>query len=113
MQHLGGDPLPPGVYSDREAAIVRFSQALTHHPPRVSDALYADLASHFTREQVVQITFVVGQSAIVNRIHAAFLTDVDEATLEQLEGVACPIPIPPAPGATPVDAGPVEPPSPE
>jgi hypothetical protein len=44
---------------------------------------------------------VVGQSAIVNRIHAAFLTDVDAGTLEQLEGVACPIPIPPAPGATP------------
>ena len=80
---------------------MRFSQALTRQPPRVSDELYADLASHFTSEQIVQITFVVGQSAIVNRIHAALLTDVDAATLEQLEGVSCPIPIPPAPDANP------------
>ncbi len=81
---------------------MRFSQALTRQPPRVSEAVYADLAAHFDRKQIVQITFIVGQSAIVNRIHAALLTDVDEATLEQLEGVACPIPIPSQPGASPV-----------
>jgi alkylhydroperoxidase family enzyme len=76
---------------------VRFSQALTRQPPIVSERLYTDLAAHFDTKQIVQLTFIVGQSAIVNRIHAALLTDVDDATLEQLEGAACPIPITPHP----------------
>ncbi len=78
---------------------MRYSQQVTHEPPRVSDDVYRALTDHFDRQQIMQICFLVGLSAMVNRIHATFLTDVDEGTLSMLEGTACPIPVPPLPSA--------------
>ncbi len=40
LAHLGDDTFPEGIYSPREAATVRFSQALTRQPPAVSDEVY-------------------------------------------------------------------------
>jgi len=99
LKHLGDEPLPDGVYSARELAIVRYSQQVTHEPPRVSEDVYLALTEHFDRAQILQICFIVGLSAMVNRFHATFLTDVDTGTMEMLDGTACPIPLPPLPGA--------------
>ena len=104
MEHLADNPLPAGVYTEADAAIVRYSQTSTL-TIKIDDALYADLEKHFNTEQIIDLCFTVGLSNMVNRYHATFLTDVDESTLEAVEqgtpaGSACPIPIP----TQPVDA---------
>lgn len=81
LNHLGDDPLPDGVYSESEAAIVRYAQKSTSEI-FIGDEIYGDLAQHFTDEQMVEICMVAGLSNVVNRFHATFLTDVDEATTE-------------------------------
>ena len=101
MRHLNDDPLPDGVYDTAQAAIVRYAQKSTRLEP-IDDATYSALAAHFTVPQIMDITLTVGLSNMVNRFHATFRTDVDEATLEAVEagdaiaGVcASPLPKPP------------------
>jgi alkylhydroperoxidase family enzyme len=84
LSHLGDDPLPEGLYSPSEAAIIRYARQSTLHI-KIDDAMYNELAKHFTRKQIIDICLVVGQSNIVNRFHATFLTDVDETTLAIVE----------------------------
>ncbi len=102
MQHLADDALPEGVYDAAEAAIVRYAQKSTRLEP-IDDATYGALAAHFSPRQIIDICMTVGLSNMVNRFHATFQTDVDEATLAAVEagdaiaGVcAIPIPKPPA-----------------
>ena len=95
---LDADPLPAGVFAAEDAAIVRYARQSTVRIV-VDDALYADLAHHFTSRQIVDITLVVGLSNLVNRFHATFHTDVDEATLASIAagGDAPPLALPSAP----------------
>lgn len=96
MQHLTDNPLPDGVYSAPEAAIIRYAQKSTRLEP-IDDATYGDLAAHFTQQQIIDICLTVGLSNMVNRFHATFQTDVDESTLAEVEAGntgSCPIPLP-------------------
>ena|SRR3712207_5775962 len=95
MRHLGDDPLPEGVYTDAEAAIVRYAQRLTSMEP-IDDALFAQLSEHFDTRQLMELCFTVGLNQMVSRFHATFHTEVDSTTLEQL-GSDPPLPLPPAP----------------
>jgi alkylhydroperoxidase family enzyme len=91
LAHLADDVPPPGMYTPAEAAIVKYARQSTLHI-QIDDALYAELASHFTKEQIIDICLVVGQSNVVNRFHATFKTDVDPSTLATIG--ASPLPLP-------------------
>jgi alkylhydroperoxidase family enzyme len=94
LSHLGDDPLPEGVYSPSEAAIVRYAQQSTLRV-KIDDAMFAELKRHFSLKQMIDICLIVGQSNVVNRFHATFLTDVDETTIETVNAPgSCPIPLP-------------------
>ncbi len=84
MRHLADDPLPAGVYDAPEAAIVRYAQKSTRLEP-IDDSTYGALAAHFSTQQIMDICLTVGLSAMVNRFHATFRTDVDEATIAAVE----------------------------
>ena len=91
IAHLRDDPLPAGVYSPDEAAIVRFAQTSTRMAP-ISDELFADLSAHFDTQQMIELCFTVGNSGIVNRFHALFHTDLDAATIAELGESPLPLP---------------------
>ena len=102
MRHLNDDPLPDGVYDPAQAAIIRYAQKSTRLEP-IDDVTYDALTAHFSVPQIMDITLTVGLSNMVNRFHATFRTNVDEATIEAVEagdaiaGVcAIPRPKPPA-----------------
>jgi alkylhydroperoxidase family enzyme len=102
MRHLGDDNPPPGIYDDAQAAIIRYAQKSTRLE-RIDDITYGDLAKHFSPQQIMDICLTVGLSNMVNRFHATFQTDLDEATIAAVEagdaiaGV-CAIPMPKPPG---------------
>jgi hypothetical protein len=103
MRHLTDDPLPDGVYTPPEAAIIRYAQKSTRLEP-IDDETYGALEQHFTRQQIIDICLTVGLSNMINRFHATFQTDVDEDTLNEVasgtpEGMSCPIRLPKRPGA--------------
>lgn len=91
MAHLRDDPLPDGVYSPSEAAIVRFAQTSTRMAP-IDDALFAELSAHFDTQQLIELCFTVGNSGLVNRFHALFHTDLDGDTLAGLGPSPLPLP---------------------
>jgi hypothetical protein len=99
LAHLGDDPLPEGVYSDAEEAIVRYAQQSTLMLS-IDDATYEALTKHFSVPQIIEICLNVGLAQMTNRFHATFLTDVDDYILEanqQADGMTCPIHYPPMP----------------
>ena len=103
LAHLGDDPLPPGLFDDSEAAIVRYAQHSTRSIV-IDDETYDALAAHFSTQEIMDICLTVGLSNMVNRFHATFLTDLDESTITAVEAGdaaagACAIPRPPAPEA--------------
>ena len=102
MRYLTEDPLPKGLYSSAEAAIIRYAQKSTRLEP-IDDATYGNLARHFSKEQIIDICMTVGMSNLINRFHATFQTDVDATPLAEvaagnLEDGVCPIPLPSRPG---------------
>jgi alkylhydroperoxidase family enzyme len=84
MRHLNDDPLPDGIYDAPQAAIIRYAQKSTRLE-RIDDATYGALAEHFSVPQIMDICLTVGLSNMVNRFHATFLTDVDAATMQEVE----------------------------
>lgn len=107
LRHLGDDPLPEGVYTAAEAALVRYAQRSTREIV-IDDETYAALALHFTTQQVIDICLTVGLSNMVNRFHATFHTDLDEETLAAVEAGdvaagACALPRPAVPSSQLLD----------
>ena len=98
LAHLADDPLPAGVYSDDERAIVCYARISTRSQS-IDDALYTDLSMFLSTEQLIELCFTVGLANVINRFHATFLTDVDPETARAL-GDSCPLPIPESPRAT-------------
>jgi alkylhydroperoxidase family enzyme len=101
MGHLADDPLPEGLYSPPQAAIVTYARKSTRLEP-IDDATYGALASHFTPQQTIDICLTVGLSNMINRFHATFHTDLDAATSAEAEqgdviAGSCPIPRPKPP----------------
>ncbi len=98
MGHLADDPLPERLYPPSQAAIVRYAQKSTRLEP-IDDKTYGALVEYFTNQQIIDICLTVGLSNMVNRFHATFQTDLDNATsAEAIRGDviagSCPIPRP-------------------
>ncbi len=102
MRRLTEDPLPEGLFTEEEAAVVRYAQRSTRLRP-IDDDTYGDLERHFRKEQIIDLCLTVGLSNMINRFHATFHTDVDAGTLSEVEagnveaGGSCPIPLPARP----------------
>jgi alkylhydroperoxidase family enzyme len=98
LAHIADDPLPPGVYSDEERAIVGYARISTRRQS-IDDALYTDLSTFLSTHQLIELCFTVGLANVINRFHATFLTDVDPETTRAL-GDGCPLPLPEPPQAS-------------
>ena len=94
MDHLLDDPLPEGMFSPPEEAIIRYARASTWMQT-ITDEMWDDLRAHFDTRQIIEISFTVGLDQLVSRFHATVHTDVDDATAEATS--SCAVTIPPAP----------------
>lgn len=74
-----GDATHCASFDARDRLVLRYAEVLTLEN-RVDDALYAELQAAFGPEQLVDLALTVGLSALVNRMHATFRTDLDEDT---------------------------------
>jgi hypothetical protein len=101
LRHLVDEQLPDGLYSEPEAAIIRYTRTLSGRLP-IHDALYDDLAAHFSNEQIIEICLLVGLQTLITFFNQTFLTDVDEHFLRANEegdraGAGPPLAYPPLP----------------
>lgn len=71
--------------------VLRYAEVLTREN-RVDDGLYAELSARFPQDELFELCMSVAFSAMVNRVHATFRTDLDERTAELVGDMpACPI----------------------
>ena len=96
MSHLLDDPLPPGMFTPAQEAIIVYARTSTWFQP-ITDEIWENLAQHFDQKQIMDISFTVGLDQLVSRFHATVRTDLDASTTDQLTG-SCPVALPPAPG---------------
>ena len=79
------------LFDDTDKLVMRYAEVLTR-TCKVSDELYRQLEARFTRDELVELCFLVGLAALVNRVHATFGTDVDAATRASVaDAPFCPI----------------------
>ena len=96
MSHLLDDPLPEGMFSASEEAVIVYARVSTWMQP-ITEEIWAGLTAHFDTKQIVEIAFTVGIDQLVGRFHATVHTDVDDATIAATN--ACAVTIPPAPSS--------------
>ena len=89
---LMGAPDSCASFDATDKLVLRYSEVLTRDN-LVDDKLYAELAARFSKDELVELCVTVGLSAMVNRVHATFRTDIDESTEAAVAGMsACLLP---------------------
>ena len=79
------------LFDETDKLVIRYAEVLTR-TCKVSDELYRQLEARFTRDELVELCFLVGLAALVNRVHATFATDVDAMTRASVgDAPFCPI----------------------
>ncbi len=69
-----------GLYGPVDRLLLEYVEE-TKLRHRVTDELYERLTRHFSTRQLIDLCFAAGISDLINRFHATFVTDVDDATL--------------------------------
>ena len=69
------------VLDERDRVVLQFTDSLAQDN-KVSDELYAELQRYFNEAEIMKLCITVSFAGLVNRVHATFNTQVDEATLD-------------------------------
>jgi len=77
LRHLVDAHPPEGLYTEQDAVLIRYARILAGRQP-VDDALYNDLATHFSEQQIIDICLLVGAQTLITFFNRTFLADVDE-----------------------------------
>jgi len=64
--------------SDRQKAALRYAEALTRNPGKISDEVFEDLRKYFTESQIVEITALAALYNMINRFNEALKLDPEE-----------------------------------
>lgn len=96
MNHLLDDPLPAGLFSPDEEAIIVYARAAAVMAP-ITDDIWHGLREHFDVKAIMEICWIVGMNQLTSRFHQLVRTDLDEGTSAAVEGSACRLRLPPPP----------------
>ena len=77
-------------FNDVDKLVLIYSENLTA-TNEVGDEVYARLQKAFSNEEIMELAMTVGLSAMVNRVHATFETDVDDSTQDFVSTLSCPL----------------------
>jgi alkylhydroperoxidase family enzyme len=95
LSWLNGWPEAP-VFDATDRLVLRYADSITRDVT-CSDELFAELSGSFSQTALFELAMTTGLAALVNRVHATFLTDVDERTAARVEGMDVPADIRPNP----------------
>lgn len=80
-EEMAGMAEPESVssFDETDRLVLRYAETSIREI-RIGDELYARLDERFSREELMELSLTVALAALVNRVHATFRTDLDEAT---------------------------------
>ena len=67
-------------FDQKDRSVLAFTDSLVK-TNNVTDQIYSELEKHFTAAEIVKLSFTVSLAGMVNRVHATFKTDIDDATV--------------------------------
>jgi len=73
------------LFSDAERAALRIAQAGAMSPSEVTDVMFADLRTHYSDAQIVEIVGVIAMFGFLNRWNAIMDTELEEMPLEYVQ----------------------------
>jgi alkylhydroperoxidase family enzyme len=59
------------LFSNKEKATLRYAEAISQTPNRVTDSLFADLKEHFTEDEIVELTALIAFQNCSSRFNTA------------------------------------------
>ena len=95
LSWLNGWP-DAAVFDATDRLVLRYTDSITNDVA-CSDELWDELAARFSQPEVFELSMATGLAALVNRVHATFLTDVDERTTSRVDGMDVPADVRPKP----------------
>ena len=72
----GGDQKSP-LFTAREKAVLRWTEAMTLNTARGDDAAWEEMHRHFTDQEIVEISMASGLFNMANRLNDAFRTELE------------------------------------
>ena len=69
-------PEPSGHFEPSVRAALRYAQAMTEDPHRVTDEVFAELREHYDEGQIVELTCAIGLTSYFNRFTSALRVDL-------------------------------------
>jgi alkylhydroperoxidase family enzyme len=68
-------------FDHREKAVLRYAESMTHTPPDVSDAVFAEIQTLFSTEQIVELTAAIALENFRARFNCALKIESDNLCL--------------------------------
>ncbi len=73
-------------FDETDRLVLRYADDLTKNS-RVDEGLWESLRARFSEKELFELCFSVGTAALINRVHATFLTDVDPRTQARVDEI--------------------------
>lgn len=72
------------VFDETDRLVLGYTDSMTRDLT-CDDSMWDALSSRFDQAEIFELCFAVGLAALVNRVHATFLTDVDTRTVARVQ----------------------------
>jgi alkylhydroperoxidase family enzyme len=74
---LQGEYRASALFSDREKAVLGWSEAMTLNTAKHDDAVWAELRRHFGDAEIVEISLACALFNMINRLNDSFRTELE------------------------------------
>lgn len=85
IEALSGDYMRSPLLSDRDKAVVHWAESVTRNEGRRDAAGFEMLKAHFTDDEIVELTWVIGLFNMVNRITDTLWLDVEASDVSGIQ----------------------------
>ncbi len=75
------------LFDERERLAIAWAEHVTRRTAAENDALYAKLEEHFSRAEIIELTFVCGLFNMINRLNDSLALDIeDQGEVDRIKG---------------------------
>lgn len=85
IEALSGDYMSSPLLSERDKAVVRWAESVTRNEGRRDAAGFDMLKAHFSDDEIVELTWVIGLFNMVNRITDTLWLDVEPSDVSGIQ----------------------------
>ena len=82
------DYLASPLFTDKEKAVMAWSEAMTLNTAKFDDGVWNELRRHCNEAEVVEVSMMCGLFNMINRLNDSFRTELEPAEVNRRQGGA-------------------------